>query len=293
MAMEDRGKSSASQPATPAAAFDSLASLPFRHELLGQLSRVETAVLSAIIYAARLRDWGEEFPLSDYQISRQTGYSTRHIRRARASLLKRDLFSCRRKHRHGVNYYSMDRAQVERILRMSDRTYAERIDRVIEKFPDELQDYARVFYLSTGRVPRRSWMSSFWLIRRAGKSPTWLRRLVEYMQDKGYMPTSPQFAIRFALKGRRKRINRAKFKEVFRSNAPLKRFSYKETKARKKAVEELYAKRYYRYAYDPFSGGYYVVETLPLGATEDIFEEPFFVNGGQDEQERNNTNGRA
>ena len=260
--------------ATPQTVFDALPSLPFRYELLRELTRAEVAVLSAIVYAARLRGWGEEFALPDARIADQTGYSLRHIRRIRAVLLKRGLFSHRRRSQHGVNYYSVDRSQAERILRMSQQSHRERVERIIARFDPSLHDLVRAFYLTTGYVPRRSWKTAMWLLKKCGVDAEWLRRLIHYMHERGYTPKHPSFAVRYAMRDRAERRRRAWIKRRLARGLPLPQMSRAEKKARKKAREEQYKRKRYRYAYDPVTCSYYVVEQLPPDAREDIYEDP-------------------
>ena len=260
--------------ATPQTAFDALPSLPFRYELLRELTRAEAAVLSAIIYAARIHAWGEEFALPDARIAEQTGYSLRHVRRIRASLLRRELFSCRRRTQHGINYYTVDRSQAERILRCGNEAYKERIERIIARFHPSLHDLVRAFYLTTGQVPRRSWNIPLWLLKKCGVDAEWLRRLIRYMHDRGYAPKHPSFAVRYAMRDRAERRRRAWIKRRLSRGLPLPQMSRAEKTARKKARDEQYKRKRYRYAYDPITCSYYVAEQLPPDAKEDIYEDP-------------------
>ncbi|MFN4295058.1 MAG: hypothetical protein ACK4JD_13110 [Thermoflexales bacterium] len=249
----------------PAVIFDGLQALPFRFELLKSLTRAEVAVLSAVIYAARLRAWGEEFPLSDFRIADLTGYCPRHIRRIRKRLLERGLFSVARRSRHGVNYYTVDRAQAHEILRCVDDEHRERIYKKLQAFPEQLRPLAEAFHRATGAMPSRKWLMSLYRLWRMGRSPEWIAQAVAMMRERGRNVSSPFALIRFALKVYRheKRAKRARAK----GKTPAERVWTSADMFGKRS-------RKFYYAYDPNTNSYYPLKPLPRGSKFNVYENP-------------------
>lgn len=230
-------------------ALDSLRSLPFRYELLAQLTRSQTLVLSAFIYAARLHPAGKWFRLSDEAIIEQTGLSRATVWRCKSRLKALGLID--QWQNRNTGYYRITEEQMNRILDIAKTTMAEQVARVLASFDEPARALALTIQEITGARPAFTW--KLWLARmiQEGVSAEELALALQKTRERGFQVLNAAGAWRAVLRHRKA-----------------------QARARKSNSEAKKIKRaFYHYVWDAAAGEYYRVP-LPDGATQDIIDPP-------------------
>lgn len=224
---------------------DQLQSLPFRYELLVELSRADVLVLSAVLYAIRLYGVGKWVRVTDDAIRRQTGLSRATIYRARKRLVGRGLITV---DENWYNFYMVTREQERAILDVAREAMDEREQRILESFTLKQREYALILIELLDTRVKASWRPYLQQMVENAVTREEVEEAINQMRRKGLVIQSMKALLSRVLNIRKGRA------------------------ARQKAQQQQ-QQQYYHYKWDK-ARFCYVRIPLPPGASNDIFDEP-------------------
>lgn len=222
-----------------------LLSLPYRYELLSELSRAEVLFLSAVIYAVRLVGLNKWVKLSDETIRLQTGLSRSTIYRCRKKLKQRGLILV---DESWFNFYMITEEQEQKMLETAKKDVDEKLKFVLSKTPDKVKWIIETLADLLDAKPCMVWIMHAQRLHEMGVTPEMLKAEVELMRKRGLVVKHPRPIVNRLMRRDRRKIVAQK---------------QKENPSRK---------QHYLFKWDD-ENKTYVAIPLPPDAKEDIWEE--------------------